>query len=392
MTDTADVIVIGAGVQGASLAFHLASRGASVIVLEQATAASGATGRSSGLVRVYYDLLAEAKLAWESQALVRRLGRRASAATAGSRAPGFVWIEPRPSASSASARTRASHRAMGVDSSVLDADGIRRARSRRSTSTDEVAAYEPDSGYADPFMTAAGFLVGRQAERARAWFPGREVSAIRTAGGRVEGVDTNRGSVDAPVIVNAAGAWAGRVAALVGLDIPITVWRHDTGYLGVPATVDRPDPGRHRQRQQHVLPARGRGHGARRPRGRQPDGRLAGSRHRRGGAGLPRPRHGADHPPRPGPHRRHLPHLATAARTASRRTSDRSWARPAPTASTSTAATAARASRPRRPSASDGRADPGRQRRRPSISRRSRRGASRRAPLVGEHGEEKIWR
>ena len=64
MSDTADVIVIGAGVQGASLAFHLASRGTSVIVIERSTVAAGATGRSSGLVRMHYDLLAETKLAW----------------------------------------------------------------------------------------------------------------------------------------------------------------------------------------------------------------------------------------------------------------------------------------------------------------------------------------
>ena len=107
--------------------------------------------------------------------------------------------------------------------------------------TDEVAAYEPDSGYADPFMTAAGFLSAAKQKGTRL-VPGARVSTIRTAGGRVEGVDTNRGSVDAPVVVNAAGAWAGGVAALVDVDIPITVWRHDTGYLGVPGSVARPIP------------------------------------------------------------------------------------------------------------------------------------------------------
>ena len=66
MTETADVIIIGAGVHGTSLAFHLAERGTSVIVVERATIAAGATGRSSGLVRMHYDLLAETKLAWAS--------------------------------------------------------------------------------------------------------------------------------------------------------------------------------------------------------------------------------------------------------------------------------------------------------------------------------------
>jgi sarcosine oxidase subunit beta len=129
---------------------------------------------------------------------------------------------------------------MGVDSSVLDAGSIRSLFPGLDIA-DEVAAFEPGSGYADPSMTATGFLAAAKRRGARL-VPGAEVTAIRVAGGRVEGVDTTRGSVDAPVIVNAAGGWAGRVAALAGLDIPITVWRHDTGYLGVPATVARPIP------------------------------------------------------------------------------------------------------------------------------------------------------
>jgi sarcosine oxidase subunit beta len=238
MTDTADVIVIGAGVQGASLAFHLASRGVSVTVLERSTAASGATGRSSGLVRVYYDLLAEARLAAVSRQWFADWGARVGGECGFTRT-GFLWIEEGDRLDRVQANA-ASHRALGVDSQVLDANGIR-ALFPALELGDEVAAYEPDSGYADPFMTAAGFLAAAKQRGARL-VPGAEVTAIRTAGGRVQGVDTSRGSVDAPVVVNAAGGWAGRVAALVGLDIPVTVWRHDTGYLGVPAEVRRPIP------------------------------------------------------------------------------------------------------------------------------------------------------
>ncbi len=238
MTDTADVIVIGAGVQGASLAFHLASRGVRVIVLERTTAAAGATGRSSGLVRIYYDLLAEARLAWASYGWFADWETRVGGECGFTRT-GFVWIEPAERVERVRANS-SSHRAMGVDSSVLDADGIRSLFPGLEIK-DEVAAYEPGSGYADPFMTAAGFLASAKQRGARL-VPGAEVTAVRTAGGRVAGVDTTRGAVDAPVVVNAAGGWAGRVAALAGLDIPITVWRHDTGYLGVPASVARPIP------------------------------------------------------------------------------------------------------------------------------------------------------
>ena len=62
----ADVVIVGAGVQGASLAFHLARRGASVVIVERTSVGAGATGRSSGFVRMHYDLASESFLAWAS--------------------------------------------------------------------------------------------------------------------------------------------------------------------------------------------------------------------------------------------------------------------------------------------------------------------------------------
>jgi sarcosine oxidase subunit beta len=105
----------------------------------------------------------------------------------------------------------------------------------------DVAAYEPGSGYADPAAVATGFLRAARDRGARL-VQGAEVTAIRVAGGAVTGVETTRGSFAAPVIVNAAGGWAARVAGLVGLDLPVQVWRHDTAFLGAPPAVPLPFP------------------------------------------------------------------------------------------------------------------------------------------------------
>ena len=239
MSDTADVIVIGAGVQGASLAFHLASRGTSVIVLERSTVAAGATGRSSGLVRLHYDLMAETRLAWVSFPYFRDWAERVGG-ECGFTKTGFLWIEP----ASGGDRLRsnvADHRALGIETSVVDAAEMRRIAPGLAVEDDEVAAYEPGSGYADPFGTTSGFMRAAR-DRGAKLVQGAVVTAITVDGGRVTGVETSRGSFSAPVVVNAAGAWAGGVAALAGLEIPVTVWRHDTGYLGVPTDVARPIP------------------------------------------------------------------------------------------------------------------------------------------------------
>jgi sarcosine oxidase subunit beta len=233
MADTADVIVIGAGVQGSSLAFHLAARGVRVALVERSSFAAGATGRSSGLVRVYYDLLAEAKLAWAAQHWFRNWSELVGY-ECGFRVTGFIWIEAREHLARVQANSGA-HRALGVNSSVIDAQGIHDLFPGLEV-RDEVAAYEPDSGYADPYLTCGAFVSAAKDRGAQLW-QNAEVTAITTAGGRVTGVRTTKGDIDAPVIVNAAGGWAGRVGALAGMDLPITVWRHDTGVLGLPASV-----------------------------------------------------------------------------------------------------------------------------------------------------------
>jgi sarcosine oxidase subunit beta len=239
MTDTADVIVIGAGVQGASLAFHLAARGVRVIVVERSSVAAGATGRSSGLVRMHYDLLAETRLAWASFAWFTAWADRVGGECGFTRT-GFLWIE-QPDGAERLGKNVAAHRELGIETSVVNADEIRRIAPALAVQEGELAAYEPQSGYADPSGTAAGFMRAARARGARL-VSGAEVTGIPVMAGRVTGVATTRGAFSAPVVVDVAGGWAARVAALVGLDIPVTVWRHDTGYLGVPASVPRPIP------------------------------------------------------------------------------------------------------------------------------------------------------
>jgi len=239
MTDTADVVVVGAGVQGASLAYQLAARGADVVVVERSTVAAGATGRSSGFVRMHYDLLAEAQLAWASYPWFRDWAERVGG-DCGFTRTGFLWIESGAAAERLRANV-AAQRAVGIDTSMVGAEEIRRLAPALAVDDDEIAAHEPGSGYADPTATATGFLRGARERGARV-VSGAEVTAIAVDGGRVRSVTTTRGVIDTPVAVNAAGAWARRVASLVGLDIPVDVWRHDTAYLGAPPSMAFPFP------------------------------------------------------------------------------------------------------------------------------------------------------
>ena len=94
MSQSFDAIIIGAGVMGASLAFHLSERGLKAVILERKTVASGATGHSSGLVRMHYDLQVESQLAFESYKYFSNW-REKVGGDCGFIRTGFLQIEPR---------------------------------------------------------------------------------------------------------------------------------------------------------------------------------------------------------------------------------------------------------------------------------------------------------
>jgi sarcosine oxidase subunit beta len=236
MAETADVIIVGAGVHGASLAFHLAERGMRPLVLEKDTVAAGATGRSSGLVRMHYDVEAEARLACRSHAYFYDWAQRVGGES-GFTVCGFLQLVPPGEVQALRANT-AMQKRVGIRTGLIEADEVRRLMPGIIIGDDQLAAFEPLSGYADPTQTTGSLMAAAVACGARL-VQGCAVSRVRTEGDRVVGVDTSSGSFDAPIVVNVAGAWAGRLAASIGLDLPISVWRHDVAYVQRPPDVPR---------------------------------------------------------------------------------------------------------------------------------------------------------
>ena len=232
MKQAADIVIVGAGVQGASLAFHLAGRGADVLVLERSHVGSGATGRSSGFVRMHYDLASEARLAWASLPYFTDWAGMVGAGDCSFVNCGFLQLVPAQIADSLRANV-AMMQALGIDTHTVSAADVAELVPGAVTDDIVVAAYEPRSGYADPAGTAAGLLTAACQRGARA-SQNVVVREVLCHGDRVVGVGTDEGPIDARVVVNAAGAWASTLASTVGLDIPVDVWRHDTVFLGLP--------------------------------------------------------------------------------------------------------------------------------------------------------------
>ena len=235
MVETYDVVVIGAGVHGASTAFHLAERGARVLVLERAAAASGATGRSSGLVRMHYDLKAESALAWSSYKYFRDWDARVGGECGFTRT-GFVRIVPREQELNLRANV-ADQQEIGINTSIINSADVKALAPMLTVDDFDIAAYEPDSGYADPTSTCNSLLAA--ARRLGATYRhSTPVESIEIEKSRVVGVRTAKGSISAPVVVLAAGGWSGPLARSAGVDIDLKVWHHDTGFVKRPGPDD----------------------------------------------------------------------------------------------------------------------------------------------------------
>ncbi len=238
MSQTYDAIIIGAGVMGASLAFHLSQRGIKTAVLERKTVASGATGHSSGLIRMHYDLQVEAQLAFESYQYFSNWKERVGG-DCGFIRTGFLQIEPRAN----EAKMRANvlnQQKLGINTSMISTGEVKEIAPDFNTDDFDFAAYEPDSGYADATLTTNSFLESAKKQGATL-IQDCEVTGIQVSGGKVNGVTTTKGGFSAPIIINAAGNWGAQIGKMVGLDIPMVTWTHDVAFLVRPKGL-RPFP------------------------------------------------------------------------------------------------------------------------------------------------------
>jgi len=224
MTRTADVIIIGGGVTGASIAFHLAGRGVRrVVVLERRFLAAGGTGRSVGIVRQLYPTL-------ETSAMVRRsldvfqqfddaVGGDAGYVACGALIGVSAAMRPKLEAN------LAMQRGLGIRAEIVDPGDVARVEPAIDPSGLGAVLWEPESGYGDPTAVTRAYA---DAARGRGVTieQGVEVTAVRIDDSRVRGVDTTSGAIDASVVVNAAGLWSPQVARLAGVVLPIVIGRH----------------------------------------------------------------------------------------------------------------------------------------------------------------------
>ena len=237
---TADVVVIGGGVIGASTAFHLTTLGVrNVLLVERRHLAAGATGKSGALVRMHYTNDAESRLALESLKVFRDFDTIVGG-SCGFEAVGFLQLVG-PEYHEALRRNVARQQRLGIDTRELSLDETRALVPGIKLGGVGAVAYEPGSGFADPVATAYAFAAA--ARRAGVTIE-THVEAFRvvTERGQVSAVETSAGRVVTHAVVVAAGAWAQPLLDPFGLDWGLVPYRIQVSIFRWPAEFTRRHP------------------------------------------------------------------------------------------------------------------------------------------------------
>jgi sarcosine oxidase, subunit beta len=226
---TADIVVLGAGVMGTSIAFHLAKRKAGrIVVLDKDHVGRGGSGRSSALVRMHYTFPPEVQLALVSLGMFQRWQEYVGA-PGDFRQTGFVRIV-HPDDTEKLKRNVDWQRRIGVEVMLIGPDELRELEPDWNVDDVKLAAYEPDSGYSDGAGVANDFLSAAR-ELGVTYLPRTQATAFHIESGRVQGIITAHGEIAAPVVIAATGPWSRPLFQPASYDPPIETEYHQVAIL-----------------------------------------------------------------------------------------------------------------------------------------------------------------
>jgi sarcosine oxidase subunit beta len=238
--ERADVVVIGGGLFGTSIAFQLCRRRAGrVLLLERGALGSGDSGRTFGMVRRHYSNAVTALLALRGSQTIMHWGEEVGVGDSGYVETGYLLPVPE-SMADAGRENVARLRALGLETSFVGADEIAEIEPLLALEGIAGAAYEPDGGFADADKMILGWFAAAYAGGLEARL-GCAATELLVEGGRIRGVRTPEGVIACDRVVLATGAWARELLVPVGADVPIALKRVQVAVLRQPAGAPRPN-------------------------------------------------------------------------------------------------------------------------------------------------------
>ncbi len=241
----ASVVVAGGGVTGTSIAFHLAEAGVEdVLLLERAELASGSTSKAAGGVRTQFSDELNIALALRSLEAFGAFGVRPGWEI-DLRRVGYLFLLDDPGDVAAFESSVALQNGLGVPSRLVEPAEAASLCPLAGLDGVLAASFCALDGHASPEAVVQGYAAGARAHGARIE-TGCEVTAIEADAGAIRRVVTPRGTVETEVVVCAAGVWSPRLAATVGVELPVIPYLRQVGFTGpaarlpahIPLTID----------------------------------------------------------------------------------------------------------------------------------------------------------
>jgi len=215
------VIVIGGGIVGVTVAYYLRENGVGVTLLEKSHIGAGNTSRANGGIRAQFSSPVSASLSLES-IKVWETFEEEFGIDIGYRQPGYLFLAREKSTAETFQENVRKQNEAGVPSEFLSPGEAKTHCPKLYADRYSGGAYSPTDGFADPHLALQGFLneASDLGADVRAGIAVQDV--VRNSTGRVTGVVTPDGSLEADYVVNATGAWAAEIGEMVGLDLPIS--------------------------------------------------------------------------------------------------------------------------------------------------------------------------
>ncbi len=227
MRNTAQVVIIGGGISGCSIAYNLAKKGVrDIVVIEKNYLASGSTGRCGAGIRTQWGTEMNCLLAKYSveffETAVEELDYEGDIEF---KQGGYLLVATTPKEEEQFRSNVALQRRMGIPSSLLTPSEAKRIVPCLDESKLTMATFCKKDGHLNPFHTTQAFA-GAARRLGVMFLLNTRVTGIATRNGRIEGVETDKGFISAPIVVNAAGGYSAEIGRMAGVDVPVVPERH----------------------------------------------------------------------------------------------------------------------------------------------------------------------